>query len=161
MSRTQASAGRSQTYFGELIDAATANLVGDEVLLANIAGEHTDFIRLNNNDVRQAGTIEQSRLSVDLIEGRRHVGGSLQLTGEHQMDDARIAGLLSTLREQRALVADDPYLLYNTEPQSSERIETGAPLEPAEALGEIGGGGGRWLEGGRSGSRPGRHLRRG
>ena len=51
MSRTQASAGRSQTYFGELIDAATANLVGDEVLLANIAGEHTDFIRLNNNDV--------------------------------------------------------------------------------------------------------------
>lgn len=137
MSQAQTGAGRSQTYFGELIDAATANLIGDEVLLANIAGEHTDFIRLNNNDVRQAGTIEQSRLSVDLIEGQRHVGGSLQLTGDRHMDDARIAALLSTLREQRALVADDPYLLYNTEPQSSERIETGAPLEPAEALGEI------------------------
>ena len=137
MSATQAGAGRFQTYFGELVDTATANLVGDEVLLANIAGEHTDFIRLNNNDVRQAGTIEQSKVSVDLIEGRRHVGGSLQLTGDQQMDDARLAGLLSTLREQRSLVAEDPYLLYNTEPQSSERIEAGAPLPPADALGEI------------------------
>ena len=50
-----------QTYFDELVTAATAGLVGDEVLLANVTGEQTDFIRLNNSDVRQAGTVEQRR----------------------------------------------------------------------------------------------------
>ena len=64
-----------QTYFDELVTTATAALTGDEVLLANVAGERTDFIRLNNSDVRQAGTIDQRTLSVDLIEGRRHTGG--------------------------------------------------------------------------------------
>ena len=39
------------------------------MFLANVAGERTDFIRLNNGDVRQAGTVDQRTLTVDLIEG--------------------------------------------------------------------------------------------
>ena len=46
-----------QAYFDDLVTAASAGLVGDEVLLANISGERTDFIRLNNNEVRQAGSV--------------------------------------------------------------------------------------------------------
>lgn len=124
-------------YFDELVTAATAALSGDEVLLANISGERTDFIRLNNSDVRQAGTIDQSTLSVDLIEGRRHTAGSIRLSGDRRVDDIRLGSLLTTLREQRALVADDPFLLYNTEPASSERIERGSIPEPADALSQI------------------------
>ena len=90
-----------QAYFDDLVTAATAGLVGDEVLLANISGERTDFIRLNNNHVRQAGSVDQRRLTVDLIEGRRHVAGGITLTGERSTDDARIATLLAQLREQR------------------------------------------------------------
>ncbi len=126
-----------QSYFDDLVTAATATLVGDEVLLANLAGERTDFIRLNNNDVRQAGSVDQQRVTVDLIEGRRHVAGGVNLTGDRSVDDARLAALLAQLREQRRLVADDPYLLYNTEPQSSERVETGTIPAADEALGTI------------------------
>ncbi len=126
-----------QIYFDELVTTATASLVGDEVLLANVAGERTDFIRLNNGDVRQAGTIDQRTLTVDLIEGRRHVGGSIRLAGVRAIDDARLTSLLVQLRDQRRLVADDPFLLYNTEPTSTERIERGTIPEPAAALADI------------------------
>jgi len=127
----------AQGYFDELVTAATSSLVGDEVLLANVAGERTDFIRLNNGDVRQAGTIDQRVLSVDLIEGRRHVAGSISLSGEHSTDEARVAALLGRLREQRAHVLDDPFLLYNTEPVSTERIESGTIPTPDAALADI------------------------
>jgi predicted Zn-dependent protease len=126
-----------QVYFDELVTTATASLVRDEVLLANVAGERTDFIRLNNGDVRQAGTIDQRTLTVDLIEGRRHVGGSIRLSGVRAIDDARLTALLVQLRDQRRLVADDPFLLFNTEPTSTERIERGTIPEPAAALADI------------------------
>ena len=126
-----------QAYFDEIVTAATGTLTGDEVLLANISGERTDFIRLNNSDVRQAGSVDQRTLSVDLVEGRRHTTGSIRLSGERGTDDARLATLLTRLREQRTLVADDPFLLYNTEATSTERIERGSFPEPGAALGEI------------------------
>jgi len=126
-----------QDYFDSIVTAATSALVGDEVLLANVSGERTDFIRLNHNEVRQAGTIDQRTLTVDLIEGQRHTGGSIRLTGERGMDDARLAALLAQLREQRRLVADDPFLLYNTEPFSTERVERGSLPEPDTALADI------------------------
>ena len=88
-----------QAYFDELITAATAELTGDEVLLANVAGEQTDFIRFNQGDVRQAGTINQRKVSVDLIEGLRHTAGSIRLTGDRAMDEARLSALLAQLRE--------------------------------------------------------------
>ena len=127
----------NQGYFDELVTDATATLTGDEVLLANFSGERTDFIRLNNSDVRQAGTVDQRTLSVDLVSGQRHTGGSIRLSGDRVVDDARLASLLEQLREQRAFVADDPFLLYNTEPTSTERIERGSIPEPDAALAEI------------------------
>lgn len=126
-----------QDYFDRLVTTATSGLVGDEVLLANVAGERTDFIRLNHGDVRQAGSIDQRTLTVDLVEGRRHTGGRIRLTGDASADDSRLASLLAQLREQRRLVADDPFLLYNTEPTSTERIETGVVPDPAAALADI------------------------
>jgi predicted Zn-dependent protease len=126
-----------QAYFDELVTAATARLTGGEVLLATISGERTDFIRLNRSDVRQAGTIDQRTLTVDLVEGRRHVSGRIRLAGVRAIDEARLSALLLQLREQRRLVADDPFLLYNTEPTSTERIETGSVPDPGAALADI------------------------
>lgn len=124
-------------YFDELVTAATAKLQGEEVLLANLAGERTDFIRLNNNDVRQAGTVDQQKLSVDLIEGKRHVGGSINLTSDRAMDESRLTALLGQLRDQRRLVPDDPYLMYNTEPMSTESIKAGDIPAPDAAVADI------------------------
>jgi len=126
-----------QTYFDDIVTSATAMLTGDEILLANIAGERTDFIRLNNSAVRQAGTIDQRTLSVDLVQGQRHTAGSVRLSGERHTDDLRVGALLSQLREQRAFVADDPFLAFNTEPVSTSRVESGSIPEPDAALAEI------------------------
>lgn len=133
----QGASAERQAYFDELVTTATTKLQGDEVLLANLAGEATDFIRLNNNDVRQAGSVDQQKLSVDLIEGRRHVGGTLNLTGDRGMDDSRVASLLGTLRDQRRLVSDDPYLLFNTEPTTTDNVKTGDIPAPDAALADI------------------------
>jgi predicted Zn-dependent protease len=126
-----------QAYFDELVTSASSTLQGDEVLLANLAGEATDFIRLNNNDVRQAGSVDQQKLSVDLIEGQRHVGGTINLTGDQAMDNARVGALLGQLRNQRRLVPDDPYLLYNTDPTSTNSVKTGDIPSPEAALADI------------------------
>jgi predicted Zn-dependent protease len=126
-----------QAYFDELVTTASTKLQGDEVLLANLAGESTDFIRLNNNDVRQAGSVDQQKLSVDLIEGQRHVGGTINVTGDRSMDDTRVAGLLAQLRDQRRLVPDDPYLLFNTEPTTTDNVKTGDIPTPDAALADI------------------------
>ncbi len=126
-----------QSYFDELVTAATAKLVGAEVLLANVAGERTDFIRLNHSDVRQAGTVDQQTLTLELVEGQRHVAGRIRLTGDRAVDEGRVASLIGQLREQRSHVSDDPFLLYNTEPRSTERIERGAVPDPAAALADI------------------------
>ncbi len=126
-----------QASFDEMITEATNQLRGDEVLLANLSGERTDFIRLNNNDVRQAGSVDQQRLSLDLIEGQRHVGGAINLTGDRAFDRARVTALLAQLREQRRLVPEDPYLLYNTEPTSTAMVKSGELPTPESALAEI------------------------
>lgn len=126
-----------QAYFDELIASASSTLHSDEVLLANLAGEATDFVRLNNNEVRQAGSVDQQKLSVDLIAGQRHVGGTINLTGDMAMDKPRVVALLAQLRAQRRLVPDDPYLLYNTEPTSTDNVKTGDIPSPEIALATI------------------------
>ena len=50
-----------QAYFDELITWATGELRGDEVLLAGLDAENTDFVRLNNSSVRQAGSVSQAQ----------------------------------------------------------------------------------------------------
>ena len=137
MTDTATTPGGDQAYFDDLVSSATDHLTGDEVLLANMSGERTDFIRFNKGDVRQAGTVEQRDLSVDLIEGGRHVGGSFTLTGDRGSDEARLRHLVETLREQRRLVPEDPFLLYNTEPVTTDRVETGAVPDPDAALADI------------------------
>ena len=66
---------------------------------------------------------------------------TIGLTGERALDDARLASLVAELRDQRRLVADDPFLLYNTEPASTERIERGIIPAPDAALADIRGAG--------------------
>ena len=56
-------------YFDELVTSATAALEGDEVLLASLAGEDSDFVRFNHAAVRQAGSVRQRSIRIDLVEG--------------------------------------------------------------------------------------------
>jgi len=66
---------------------------------------------------------ERTAIDIDLIEGERHAAGALTLSGDFEVDRARVAEMIGTLRETRASLPDDPHLLYATEVQNTERRE--------------------------------------
>ena len=123
-----------RTDFDQLITWATGSLQGDEVLLASLRGETSDFVRFNHAAVRQAGSVQQQMLSVDLVEGARHAEGAVSLTGDREIDQARVAALLADLRAQRAVLPEDPFLLYATDGSDSERSVDGTLPAAADAV---------------------------
>ena len=127
---------------------------GDEVLLANFAGEDTDFVRFNNSDVRQAGSVDQRRLSVDLIEGQRHAGGSLQLSGDRSdrrrppRRAARPTARAACARRRRSVPALQHRAAVDRAHRSAARIPDARRRRSAE------------IRAAGTGPRPRRHLRR-
>ncbi|MDA3039673.1 MAG: metallopeptidase TldD-related protein [Actinomycetota bacterium] len=110
------------TYLDDLVANATRHLIGDEVLLAATHSESTVFARFNDARVRQAGTIDQSSIDLDLIEGLRHTQAGLRLSGDAASDRVRVVAAIERLREQRALVPDDPHLIINTDVTSTQFV---------------------------------------
>lgn len=125
------------SYVDELVQRSSARLHGDEVLLANFSAEDADFIRFNNGAVRQAGSVRQRAIGLELVAGARHTRASQQLTGELAVDEARLADALDELRQQRAVVPDDPYLSFNTEVAHSSRIGRNELPDADTAMAEV------------------------
>ena len=106
-------------YFYTLADAITALLKGDEIYTCTFRGEDSDFVRFNRSAVRQAGTVTQRFLNLDLIRGQRHAAADVALSGDLEEDRARLTHAVAELREQLPYLPEDPYLLYATDVQSS------------------------------------------
>ncbi|MDH3681299.1 MAG: metallopeptidase TldD-related protein [Acidimicrobiia bacterium] len=127
----------AQTYFDELIIWAGSQLQGDEVLTASLTGEDSDFVRFNDGAVRQAGSVRQREITIDLIAGDTHCAAGVQLAQDADLDRARIGALIVELRDRLALVPPDPYLSYATDTASTERVTRGVLPEAKDAIGEI------------------------
>jgi predicted Zn-dependent protease len=123
--------------FYELAEHAIGRLRGDEVLLANFAGETSDFVRFNRAQVRQPMTIVQAYLSLTLIDGRRRATVKLALAGDGQSDRSAADRAMQELRAELPALPEDPYLRYATEVHSSERTAAGRMPAPEEALDTI------------------------
>lgn len=108
--------------FEGLAAATQAGLRGGESFELNLHAEDSEFVRLNRGAVRQAGSVVQRTLSLDLAEGKRHAAGTLTLSGDPAADRERVAALVRELRAQRDELPEDPWLLSPDEPRSSERI---------------------------------------
>ncbi len=130
-------ADSQREYLDDLVKWASSRLSGGEVLLANLTGESSDFIRFNGAAVRQAGAVTQSDLSIDLIDGSRHAQGFVSVALNAEIDRPRVASLLDLLREQRDAAPEDPYLLYSTEIADSTMVSTGSMPDPGDAAGLI------------------------
>jgi len=137
-----------QTYFNELVSWATSTLTGDEVLTASLSAEDSDFVRFNRGEVRQAGSVRQRMVTLDLIDGAgsgdgsaagtAHAEASVQLAQDPTLDRARITAMITQLREQRALAPPDPYLAYATDVVSTDVVADGGGVpEPEWALDTI------------------------
>src|SRR5215467_1485961 len=120
--------------FFTLVDRAVAGLRGREFLLANFAGEASDFVRFNKARVRQAMTVEQAHLTLTLIDGSRHGTVRFTLSGDLATDGAAVDQVLAELRADIPTLPEDPYLLYSTDVNSSNVVRAGALPKRAEAI---------------------------
>ncbi len=126
-----------QEYFFELADAVSRQLTGPEVYTCNFSAEDSDFVRFNRSQVRQAGSVTQRALTLELIRGNHHASGGISLSGEASTDEARLRRLLADLRDQIDQLPEDPHLLYATEVHSTERRRPSTLPEPGEAVTNI------------------------
>jgi predicted Zn-dependent protease len=110
-----------QDYFYTLADAITKSLQADEFYTCTFHAEDSDFVRFNRSKIRQAGTVLQRFLALDLIRGTRHAAAEVALSGDVDSDGARVSQLLAALREQLPYLPDDPHLLYATTVHSTEQ----------------------------------------
>jgi predicted Zn-dependent protease len=123
--------------FYDLADFLTARLNRDEVFTCTFSGEDSDFVRFNQNWIRQAGRVQQRHLSLDLIQGRRHAQGRCALTGERGEDAVRLTQLLDELRRKRLSLPEDPHLRYATQVNSTEQRSENRLIPAAEAVQQI------------------------
>jgi predicted Zn-dependent protease len=103
-----------QEYFYALADAITEALHGDEFYTCSFHAEDSDFVRFNQSAIRQAGSVVQRFLTLDLVHGRRHAAAEIALSGDFESDRTHVSQLLNELREQLPYLPEDPHLLYAT-----------------------------------------------
>ena len=126
-----------QTYFYQLADFIQTLLKADETTLANLSAEESNFVRFNKSAVRQAGSVKQIGLTVALIANKRRAESRLTLSGNQQDDEGLVRAAIDTLRRDLDDLPEDPYLLYNLTPQSSEMVGQSALPSDADMLEQI------------------------
>ena len=115
--------------FYDLAARLSGDLHNGEVLLCNLSAERSDFVRFNRGKVRQAGSVEQRRLTVRLVHERRQAAATLTLAGEDG-DLAQARAALVRLREITAQLPEDPWLVIADTPHSTESERRGVVPAP-------------------------------
>jgi predicted Zn-dependent protease len=123
-----------QAFFYTLAAELTGKLHQGEILTLYFEAEETDFVRFNQGRVRQAGSVRQLELALELIKGQRHAIGHCDLNGDWTQDAPKVQALLDTLRCQCRLIPTDPFLLYATEEAYSETLGDAADLPCLDAV---------------------------
>jgi predicted Zn-dependent protease len=109
-----------QHYFYDLAQFLGTCLRGAEQYKCWFDAEASDFVRFNRSAIRQPGHVRQIMLTVDLMNGLRHAGVTLTLSGNTEPDRLVLEHAISRLRVQFAYLPEDPHLLVSTEVQSTE-----------------------------------------
>jgi predicted Zn-dependent protease len=124
-------------YFHDLA-AHVDTLVGaGEIACSCFSAEHSDFIRFNKSAVRQATNVRQVGWTLALLQGGRRIQSQVTLTGNAQADKGTLGALVASLRDGLDQVPEDPYLLVNEMPQSSEHVTQGALPDAARVIDEV------------------------
>ena len=127
----------SPDAFFDLAERLFAGLGGDEVLFLDLGAERSDFVRLNQGRIRQAGAVVSAGLGITLIDGARQAEASCDLTGDPGRDFARALELVARLRERLPHLPEDPYLSFSSEPWESDTRAGEPPPDPREAVASV------------------------
>lgn len=113
-----------KSYFQDLVTIISKNIHTHENFTAWLSAETMDFVRFNHAQIRQAGTVNQCYLELDLINNLKHASITLSLSKNLSNDKEIIISELKKLRTKLELSHDDPYLMLNTNNNSSEHISS-------------------------------------
>jgi predicted Zn-dependent protease len=120
--------------FLDLADYAIGQLRGTETLLANFAGETSDFVRFNHARVRQAGSVTQAYLRLTLIDHGRRLHTTLALAFDAPFDHEAIRSAIQAMRSELPSLPQDPLLLFATAVTSSSVERRGRLPDAEEAV---------------------------
>ena len=126
-----------QKYFYSLSDSLFKIISADEILLLSFEGEDSDFVRLNKNKIRQAGSVAQRRINLDLIKEQQHANATCELSGSVEADLQQLTQLINTLRQQRDMLPQDPYLNFSMEVNSNEYHHDNSVIDSHAAVEQI------------------------
>jgi len=126
-----------QEYFYSLCDSLFKKINTDELLLLSFEGEDSDFVRFNKNRIRQAGSVTQRRMNLDLIKGQQHTQATCELSGSIENDLDQLTQLLSKLRLQRDMLPPDPYLNFSTDINNTEYHHDNTVVDSHKAVEQI------------------------
>ncbi len=126
-----------KTYFYDLFEQLTKFVQSEECLLANFRAEDSDFVRLNQSKIRQAGSVHQLELSLDLIRDNQHATAETNISGNLKTDTEQLKPILNDLRAKYKLLPEDPYLLINRSIANSETIDENKLPESSEIVQQV------------------------
>ena len=126
-----------KTHFFAIADFIQTLLKPGEVSLSNLSAEESNFVRFNKSAIRQAGSIKQIGLAISLIANNRRSESQLTLSGSYDQDCAMARAAIEALRIDVADLPEDPYLLFNQTPQSTELIGDSALPGDVQMLDQI------------------------
>ena len=112
VSNNQKQVNDIEPLFNELSSALLADLTERENLTISLAGENSQFCRINAGKIRQIGLVDEFAISLDLIHEQRRAEGSISLTGDLAGDLQEARMELARLREEVAQLPEDPYLVF-------------------------------------------------
>ncbi|HXW52623.1 MAG TPA: metallopeptidase TldD-related protein, partial [Myxococcota bacterium] len=96
-----------------------------------------DFARFNHAQIRQAGTIDQQYIDLDLISGQKHANATIGLARDRDTDRQTIAHYVKKLREQLKQSQKDPFLMLNEAVHNTESVSSHSNLDAAAITHEI------------------------
>jgi predicted Zn-dependent protease len=124
-------------YFEEVAGFLMTRLRGAEQFKCWLEAEASDFVRFNKSAVRQPGHVQQITLTVDLIEGLRHASATLALGGSPDIDRPLLERAVTHLREQLAVLPEDPHLLFATQVCNTDHVAPSRLPRSEEIVGEV------------------------
>ena len=128
---------KTQEYFYALADRIQNSLEPGENFTCWFSGEHSDFIRLNHAAIRQAGSVSQGYLQVNLISKGRQSVFVMGVSRDIEQDGVCLEHLLKKQRDKFESLPVDPYLLISTTPHSSETVKESQLPDARDIVDEV------------------------
>lgn len=121
-------------HFDALCDQVLGQLQGDEAATLNLSAEESLFVRLNNNQVRQATQVEQMCITLALQGQGRSTQASRTLSGDGPTDAQNMAQLLAQCRQELQVLPPDPHQVPIENHGSSDESFRAHLLAPSEVV---------------------------